>query len=85
MATMMKRTVVRPIVAVTLALQALMFKASMLLAQEEKKVDVNIDIDGPGGGAVWYGNWWIWAIGIAVFLIIIVALTNRGGGRSDAA
>ncbi len=28
---------------------------------------------------VWYGNWWIWAVGIAVFLIVVIALTNRGG------
>lgn len=31
---------------------------------------------------VWYGNWWVWAIGIAVFLIIVIALTNRGGRSS---
>jgi len=23
-----------------------------------------------------------WAVGVAVFLIIVIALTNRGGGRS---
>ena len=28
---------------------------------------------------VWYGQWWIWAVGVGVFLIIIIALTNRGG------
>ena len=28
---------------------------------------------------VWYGQWWIWAVGVAVFLIIVIALTNRGG------
>lgn len=39
-----------------------------------------------GGGTVthtstevWYGQWWVWAVGIAVFLIIVIALTNRGG------
>jgi hypothetical protein len=32
---------------------------------------------------VWYGQWWIWAVGVAVFLIIVIALTNRGG-RSSA-
>jgi len=86
MAIVLKRTFVRPLIAVIFALQVLVYKTSILLAQEEKKVDVNVDIDGPaaGGGAVWYGNWWVWAIGIAVFLIIIVALTNRGS-RSDTA
>jgi hypothetical protein len=32
---------------------------------------------------VWYGNWWVWAIGVGVFLIVVIALTNRGG-RSQA-
>lgn len=27
---------------------------------------------------VWYGQWWIWAVGVGVFLIIVIALTNRG-------
>jgi hypothetical protein len=31
---------------------------------------------------VWYSQWWVWAVGVAVFLIIIVALTNRGGSRA---
>jgi hypothetical protein len=88
----LKRVIVRPLVMMVLALQMLIYKGAILLAQEgggggEKKVDVNVDIDGPSaaGGTVWYGNWWVWAIGIAVFLIVIVALTNRGGSRSDTA
>jgi len=32
---------------------------------------------------VWYGQWWLWAVGVAVFLIVVIALTNRGG-RSSA-
>jgi hypothetical protein len=47
----------------------------------------------PGGGGdvtttttttteVWYTNWWVWAVGIAVFLIVVIALTNRGGRRA---
>jgi hypothetical protein len=27
----------------------------------------------------WYGNWWVWAVGVAVFLVVVIALTNRGG------
>jgi hypothetical protein len=30
---------------------------------------------------MWYGQWWIWAVGIAVFLIVVIALTNRGGSN----
>jgi tellurite resistance protein TehA-like permease len=78
---MLKRSVVHPLVAMIVALQAFMFKAAIAVAQETKKVDVDIDVKGPNSGTVWYGNWWVWAIGIAVFLIIIVALTNRN--RTD--
>lgn len=28
---------------------------------------------------VWYGQWWVWAVGVAVFLVVVIALTNRGG------
>ena len=27
----------------------------------------------------WYANPWIWAAGVGVFLIIVIALTSRGG------
>ena len=46
---------------------------------------------GGGGGDVttttttteiWYTNWWVWAVGVAVFLIVVIALTIRGGRRA---
>ena len=27
---------------------------------------------------VWYGQWWVWAVGVGVFLNVVIALTNRG-------
>ena len=50
------------------------------IAQATEKVDVNISAD---GGAAWYASPWIWALGVAIFIIIIVAIT-RGNSRSDA-
>jgi hypothetical protein len=32
---------------------------------------------------VWYGHWWVWAVAVAVFLVVVIALTSRGG-RSSA-
>lgn len=81
MSRVMKTTLMRPVIAAILALQVLIFKSVILVAQETKNVNVDIDVKGPAGGA-WYGNWWIWAIGVAVFLIIIVALTNRGSNNT---
>jgi hypothetical protein len=53
----------------------------VVLAQEEtKKVDVNIDTG--GGSAAWYSSPWVWIVGAAVFILLLVALT-RGGRRAD--
>lgn len=38
------------------------------------KVDVDINTD---GGTVWYGQPWVWAIGVAIFIVIIVAITRN--------
>jgi hypothetical protein len=45
-----------------------------------EKVDVNINTS---GGSVWYGQPWIWAIGIAIFVIILVIIT-RSNKKSEA-
>lgn len=31
----------------------------------------------------WYTQWWLWAIGVAIFLIVVIALTNRGGNKNS--
>lgn len=41
--------------------------------------DVSTSTTTTSTGVEWYGQWWIWAVGVAVFLIIVIALTNRGG------
>jgi len=30
---------------------------------------------------MWYGQWYIW-VGVALFVIIVIALTNRGSKQS---
>ncbi len=32
---------------------------------------------------VWYTEWWLWGVGIAIFLIVVIALTNRGRTARD--
>lgn len=39
------------------------------------EVDINVDVH---AGEVWYANWWVWVIGLAVFIIIIVAIVSAG-------
>ncbi len=43
------------------------------------KVEVDID----AGQTAWYGQPWVWAVGVALFIIIIIAIT-RGGSRREA-
>ena len=56
--------------------------ATILFAQEgeTKKIDINIDAD---GGAAWYAAPWVWIVGAAVFILLLVALTRGGSRRAD--
>ena len=49
--------------------------ASVIASAQDvpEKVDVNINTE---GGSVWYGQPWVWAVGVAVFIVIIVAITR---------
>lgn len=43
---------------------------------------VDVDINTNDGAAGWYAQPWVWVVGVAVFIVIIVAIT-RGGSRRD--
>ena len=49
-------------------------------AQDDKKVDVDINVGKDNSN--WYQQPWVWIVGAAVFIIIIVALM-RGGGKKE--
>jgi hypothetical protein len=49
-------------------------------AQETKKVDVDISTD---NGNNFWASPWVWIVGGAVFILLLVALL-RGGSRRDA-
>ena len=40
---------------------------------QDKAIDVNVNT---GGGDAWYGQWWVWVVGIALFVIILVAIVS---------
>jgi hypothetical protein len=44
---------------------------------QDAKLDVNVNTDKGGN---WYASPWVWVVGGAVFILLLVALT-RGGGR----
>lgn len=47
---------------------------------QEKKVDVDIDVN--KSSTTWYSQPWIWVVGAAVFILLMVALL-RGGQKSS--
>ena len=53
------------------------FITALAMAQEKVDIDINAK------ESSWYASPWVWVVGAAVFILLLVALT-RGGSRSDA-
>ena len=51
-----------------------------ILAQDDKKVNVDINVGKDNSN--WYQQPWVWIVGAAVFVIILVALL-RGGNKKE--
>lgn len=60
---------------------AAMFMNLAVFAQD-KGVDVNVDIN-KGGANNWYANPWVWIVGAAVFILLLVAIVRGGSRTSD--
>lgn len=58
-----------------------LFFSFVTLAQE-KKAEINVDINKDGGGGNWYTNPVVWIVGAAVFILLLVALL-RGNSSKD--
>ena len=54
--------------------------ATVIAFAQDKKVEVDIDTKSGGN---WYAQPWVWIVGAAVFILLLVALT-RSGSRSEA-
>ena len=62
-----------------LAILVLCMVQTIAFAQD-KKIDVDISTDKGGGN--WYAQPWVWIVGGAVFLLLLVALM-RGNSNKD--
>ena len=58
--------------------------ASVVLFAQEKGTDINVDINKNSDSADWYASPWVWVVGAAVFIILLVALTSGGRSRSSS-
>lgn len=50
--------------------------ASVNTWAQERGVDINVTTD--TNDVAWYGHWWVWLIGGALFVIILVAIVSAG-------
>jgi hypothetical protein len=48
--------------------------SSVAAFAQEKSTDINVDINKGGGGSNWYASPWVWIVGAAVFILLLVAL-----------
>ena len=48
---------------------------------QDKGVDVNVDVNKGGN---WYQQPWVWIVGGALFILLLVALLRGGGSRREA-
>jgi phosphoglycerol transferase MdoB-like AlkP superfamily enzyme len=60
---------------------AVIFSTLVVLAQDGGGKDVNINVNSKG--SAWYASPWVWVVGAAVFILLLVALTRGSGRRSD--
>ena len=59
----------------------LSFCVSLGTWAQEKSAEVDVNIN-KGGGGNWYAQPWVWIVGGALFILLLVALL-RGGSRRD--
>ena len=55
---------------------------SMAAFAQEKGADIDVDINKNADGGNWYAQPWVWIVGVAVFILLLVALL-RGNRRVD--
>lgn len=73
--------IIKPLNRIILVIMSL-FVSVITFAQETKKVDVDISTGGDAGNG-FFASPWVWVVGGAVFILLLVALL-RGGSRKDA-
>ena len=53
--------------------------ASVAAFAQDKQVDINVSTDKHNN---WWGQPWVWVVGVAVFILLLVAILRSG--RRDA-
>jgi len=69
----------KALLSLALILSSVLLSVKSFAQSVPEKVDVDIST---GNDAVWYGQPWVWVIGIAVFIVIIVAITRNNNTKA---
>ena len=56
---------------------------SIILFAQEKSTQVDVDVNKTTSSSNWYASPWVWIVGAAVFIILLVALTSGSRSSSD--
>ena len=63
----------KTILALAVILSSIIASVKSFAQSVPEKVEVDVNT---GGDSVWYGQPWVWAVGVAVFIVIIIAITR---------
>lgn len=53
---------------------------SIILFAQEKTAQVDVDVNKTTSTTTWYTSPWVWIVGAAVFILLLVALTSGSRG-----
>ncbi len=56
------------------------FMQSLSLWAQDKKIDVNLNVD-KGQNSNWYLQPWVWVVGGAIFILLLVALLKSNKSK----
>jgi len=57
---------------------------SVVVFAQEKSTEVDINVNKDADTANWYASPWVWIVGAAVFILLLVALTSGRSKRGDS-
>jgi hypothetical protein len=58
------------------------FLMSLVTFAQDKATDINVDVNSKGSN--WYAQPWVWIIGGAIFILLLVALLRSGDRTREA-
>jgi len=56
---------------------------SIVVLAQEKTTDVDININKDAETTNWYASPWVWIVGAAIFILLLIALTSGGSRKGD--